>query len=109
MLIKDYLDILNTSLSRGARSEIAFNCEVSTSLVYKVLTGNRENFDVIRATENFILANGLSYLSLHNFLNIGSLIYSQRGAEKPFSALIKEVILTDCVPAKFNFDNLSLN
>ena len=100
---KDYLQNININLHRGSREEIAAVCGVSKSLVKKVLTGKRNNQDVVRAAENIILTRGAEYISTPEYITLSYSIMSSR-TKTPFTAL-KNEIFPFCFPGL----NFSMN
>lgn len=110
MKVKNYLNSLRESLQRGAWQEVASVVGVSKSLVYKVLRGERENYEVLRAAENYILMNGVAYLSWSEFTEVATKIFHERGAQRAYAAFMGEIILTSyTLPAQFDYARLPQN
>ena len=87
---KNYIQCINTHLPRGSRDKIAMLVGVSKALVLKVLRGERNNREVVRAAENIILNQGASYIPLEEYLPLVYQIAQQR-THQPFSYLKKEI------------------
>lgn len=100
MINSQYILSLRGFLPRGLQTKIAKELGVSHVYVKTVLGGNRgrdlkseKALEVARYTENFILSNGLEYLSPVNYLAVALRIHTSRGSKKPYSEAIYPVFI----------------
>ena len=90
MIDTSYLMKIKGGLRRGGQKEVAIGLMCSPARVSLALSGQRDDEDVVRATENRILTDG--NITITDYMNIGIEIMKHRGAENPRQALVQEIL-----------------